>query len=55
MWKALTKTRSANFYANQVKFLIVPTCIFILFCNAPGVRNFTAESMRAVASIVDTY
>ena len=54
MLKALTKTRSANFYANQVKLLVF-IGIAILFCNAPGVRNFTAESMRAVASVVDTY
>lgn len=54
MLKALTKSRSANFYSNQVKIASI-AIVSLLFLNAPAVRNFTADSMRVVASIVDTY
>jgi len=52
--KALTKTRSANYYANQVKILLL-IVVGILFLNSPDARNFTADSMRTVADVVDTY
>jgi hypothetical protein len=54
MMKALTKTRSANYYANQVKILLL-IVVGILFLNSPDARNFTADSMRTVADVVDTY
>jgi len=54
MLKALTKKRSANFYSNQVKLLSI-IILSVLFLNAPAVRNFTADTMRMVASVVDTY
>jgi len=52
--KALTKSRPANYYANQVKVLLL-IVVGILFFNSPGARNFTADTMRTVADIVDTY
>ena len=52
--RALTKSRPANYYANQVKVILL-IVVGILFLNSPGARNFTADSMRTVADIVDTY
>jgi len=52
--KAITKSRPANYYANQVKVILL-IVVGILFLNSPGARNFTADSMRTVADIVDTY
>ena len=54
MLKALTKSRSANFYSNQVKALIT-ILLAILFINSPGARNFVADGFRTVADVVDTY
>ena len=51
--KALTKSRPANYYANQVKVLLL-IVVGILFFNSPGARNFTADTMRTVADVVDT-
>jgi hypothetical protein len=52
--RALTKSRPANYYANQVKVLLL-IVVGILFFNSPGARNFTADTMRTVADVVDTY
>ena len=52
--KALTKSRPANYYANQVKVLLL-IVVGILFFSSPGARNFTADSMRTVADVDDTY
>ena len=51
MLKALTKTRSANFYANQVKFLLF-IVVAVLFWNSNGARQFTANSFNTLADIV---
>ena len=49
-----TQTRPANFYSNQVKVLLL-IVVSILFFHSPAARNFTADSMRNVADVVDTY
>jgi hypothetical protein len=51
---SLTKTRPANFYSNQVKVLLL-IVVSILFFHSPTARNFTADSLRNVADVVDTY
>ena len=51
MFKALTKTRSANFYANQVKFLLF-IVIAVLFWNSDDARRFTADRLNDAAEIV---
>ena len=51
MIKSLTKTRSANFYANQVKFLLF-IVVAVLFWNSNGARQFTANSFNTLADIV---
>lgn len=52
--KALTKSRPASFYSNQVKVLLF-LFVAILFLNSSGTRNFVADTMRTVADVVDTY
>jgi len=51
MLKALTKTRSANFYANQVKVLLL-IVIAVLFWNSNDARNFTADRLNDAAEFV---
>jgi len=51
MIKTLSKKRSANFYANQVKFFLF-VIIAILFWNSDGARQFTAESFNTLADVV---
>ena len=51
MMKALTKSRPANYYANQVKVLLL-IVIAILFWNSEGARNFTADTFNNAAQII---
>jgi len=51
MLKALTKTRSANFYANQVKVLLL-ILIGVLFWNSNDARRLTADRLNDAAEIV---
>jgi len=53
MLAALTKSRPANFYANQVKLLLT-IILAILFINSPNARNFTANILTTAADFVDT-
>ena len=52
MWRSLTKTRSANFYSNQVKVLLF-VVIAVLFWNSNDARRFTAKQLYNVADIVN--
>ena len=54
MMKSITKSRPANYYANQVKVLII-LVVGILFLNSPNARNFVGDGLRTVADVVDTY
>jgi hypothetical protein len=49
--KALTKTRSANFYANQVKVLLL-IVIAVLFWNSTDARRFTSDRLNDAAEFV---
>jgi len=51
MIKALTKTRSANFYANQVKVLLL-IVIAGLFWSSTNARDFTADQLNNAAQII---
>ena len=51
MIKSLTKTRSANFYANQVKVLLL-IVIAVLFWNSTDARQFTSDRLFDAATIV---
>jgi len=51
MLKALTKTRSANFYSNQVKVLLL-ILIGVLFWNSTDARRFTADRLIDTADFV---
>jgi len=51
MFKALTKTRSANFYANQVKVLLL-IVIAVLFWNSNDARRFTSDRLNDAAEFV---
>jgi len=51
MIRALNKKRSANFYANQVKFLLF-IVIAVLFWNSNGARQFTADMLYNASAIV---
>jgi hypothetical protein len=51
MLKSLTKTRSANFYANQVKVLLL-IVIAVLFWNSTDARIFTADRLNDAAEFV---
>lgn len=53
MIHALTKSRPANFYANQVKLLLT-IILAILFINSPNARNFTANILTTAADFIDT-
>jgi len=49
--KALTKTRSANFYANQVKVLLLIVIGALLWTNNDA-REFTADRLDDAAEFV---
>jgi hypothetical protein len=51
MIRALTKTRPANYYANQVKVLLL-IVIAILFWNSDNARNFTADTFSNASQII---
>ena len=51
MLKSLTKTRPANYYANQVKVLLL-IVIAVLFWNSEGARNVTADTFNNAAQII---
>jgi len=51
MIRALNKKRSANFYANQVKVLLL-IVIAVLFWNSNGARQFTADMLYNASAIV---
>jgi len=51
MFKALTKTRSANFYANQVKVLLL-IVIAVLFWNSNDARQFTSDRLNDAAEFI---
>jgi len=51
MFKALTKTRSANFYANQVKVLLL-VVIGALLWNNNDARHFTANLLNDASEFV---
>ena len=51
MLKSLTKTRSAKFYSNQVKFLLL-IVIAVLFWNSTDARRFTADRLNDAAEFV---
>ena len=51
MIKSLTKSRPANFYSNQVKFLLL-IVISVLFWNSNDARQFTSNSLYSVADFV---
>ena len=51
MFKALTKTRSAKFYSNQVKFLLL-ILIGVLFWNSTDARRFTGGMLYNLGDIV---
>ncbi|AOO10881.1 hypothetical protein RW080711_072 [Synechococcus phage S-RIM8] len=49
--RALTKTRSAKFYSNQVKFLLL-IVIAVLFWNSNDARRFTFDRLNDAAEFV---
>ena len=51
MFKALTKTRSANFYANQVKVLLL-IIIGALLWNNNDARHITADVLQDASQFV---
>jgi hypothetical protein len=51
MLKSLTKTRSANFYANQVKVLLLIVIGALLWTNNDA-REFTADRLDDAAEFV---
>lgn len=51
MLKALTKTRPAKFYSNQVKFLLL-IVIAVLFWNSNDARRFTADRLNDAAEVI---
>ena len=51
MLKALSKSRSANFYANQVKVLLLVVIGALLWTNNDA-RNFTADRLNDAAEFV---
>jgi len=51
MIKALTKTRSANFYANQVKVLLLVVIGALVWTNNDA-RNFTADRLIDAAEFI---
>ena len=51
MLRALNKTRSANFYANQVKVLLL-VIIGVLLWNSNDARQFTADALDNAAEFV---
>ncbi|QIN97166.1 hypothetical protein [Synechococcus phage S-H25] len=51
MWKSLTKTRSAKFYSNQVKFLLL-IVVAVLFWNSTDARRFTGSMLYNLGDIV---
>ena len=51
MMKALTKTRSANFYANQVKVLLLVVIGALVWTNNDA-RNFTADRLIDTAEFI---
>ena len=51
MFKALTKTRSANFYANQVKVLLLVIIGALLWSNNDA-RHITADVLNDASEFV---
>ena len=51
MFKALSKTRSANFYANQVKVLLL-VIIGALLWNNNDARHITADVLQDASQFV---
>jgi len=51
MIKSLTKTRSANYYSNQVKVLLL-IVIAVLFWNSQEARQFTSDRLMDAAAII---
>lgn len=51
MIKALTKTRSANFYANQVKFLLL-IVIGVLIYNSNDARFFISDQLNNASEMI---
>ena len=51
MLKALTKSRPANFYANQVKVLLLLGVGVLLWTNT-GARQFTSDVLYNASEVV---
>ena len=52
MFKALTKTRSAKFYSNQVKFLLL-IVIGVLLWQSTDARKFTANVLQSASDFIE--
>jgi len=51
MFKTLTKSRSANFYSNQVKVLLLLGVGVLLWTNT-GARQFTSDVLYNASEVV---
>ncbi len=52
MIKFLSKTRSPNYYSTMTKLLLL-ALIGVLLYNSPQARQFTADTLRDAAEIVE--
>jgi len=52
MFKALTKTRPANFYANQVKVLLLFVIAGVCIYNSNDARFFISDKLHDTAEFI---